>query len=45
MLEAEMGGIWNHQLTAMDGGAFHNFRYAIALLQLSIEQLGGTTDW
>jgi predicted CXXCH cytochrome family protein len=41
--EAMWGGMWNYQFTAFPGTAVHNLRYSVALLQLSIEQLGGTT--
>ena len=40
--EAMLGRIFNYQLTAMEGTAVHNFRYTVALLQLSIDKLGGT---
>ena len=36
------GAIWNLKLTQGSASAVHNFRYTVALLQLSIDKLGGT---
>jgi len=36
-----LGAFWNFHFTAREGTAVHNFRYAVSLLQLSIEKLTG----
>jgi hypothetical protein len=38
-----LGAMWNYRFTLPAGTAVHNFRYSVALLQLSIEKLGGTS--
>jgi hypothetical protein len=38
-----LGAFWNYHFTANPGTAVHNFRYAVALLQLSYEKLTGET--
>jgi len=38
-----LGAFWNYHFTGMPGTAVHNFRYSVALLQLSIAKLGGTS--
>jgi hypothetical protein len=40
--EEIFGGIWNLKFSQSGGSAIHNFRYTVALLQLSIDKLGGT---
>lgn len=41
--EDVVGAFWNYQFTLVPGTAAHNLRYAVSLLQLSIEKLGGTS--
>ena len=36
------GAAWNLKFSQSGGSAIHNFRYTVALLQLSIDKLGGT---
>jgi hypothetical protein len=39
--EAIYGALWNYYFTQVEGTAVHNFRYSIALLQLSYEKVAG----
>jgi DNA gyrase inhibitor GyrI len=36
-----LGGVYNLKFSQSGGSAIHNFRYTVALLQLSVEKLGG----
>jgi len=35
------GALWNYYFTEVEGTAVHNFRYSVALLQLSYEKVAG----